>query len=308
MNELREQAGRKLHVYMSRSGMTLGEIAGEIGYSTQSLKQFASHAQYGDSDGHVIAKAVTDWIDKNPVPPPALPGKLYETRATRDMDNLLRHINNGGWGSLYGPSGAQKSFLLEYRFAESARAAEPEIVYIRASAAGMTPPVLLQRIAAQIGAPAVRYTDGMRQSVLYAIRRRSAPLALVIDEADALFRWIETLETLREIGDLARPKVGILVVGNERVAANIFQNRRSFSFEKWRGRIEQEELRVLGPSEEEATRIVAEELGVSRKEPVQRLVEGCMVQDPISRKRYVSMHRLFNSIKSARHHQVATVH
>ena len=197
MNAIRQEAQRTLRVYMSRSGLSLPELADRIGYSASSLRQFSSEARYGDSDGHLTAQAILDWAKNNPLSKPELPGKLHHTRATKEMDAMLDHVKNGGWGVLYGPSGAQKSFLLEYRAAESASEPEPRIVYVRASASGMTPNILLRRIAAGIGAPYAQYTDGIRQSVLYAIRRRSTSVALVIDEADALYRWVETLETLR---------------------------------------------------------------------------------------------------------------
>jgi len=304
MNALREQARHALHVYTARSGLTLPEIAQRVGYSPHSLRQFSSGARFGDGDGHVFAAGLMAWFHDNPLPTPRLPGKLYETHATREMDALLQFILEGGWGVLYGPSGAQKSFLLEYRWAEGASGSQPRIVYIRCSAAGMTANVLLRRIAAQIGAPFGQYTDGIRQSVLYAISRRRDSVALVLDEADALYRWVETLETLREIGDLARarpghPGLGILVAGNERVM-QIFENRRGVSLEKWRGRIQQRELRVLGPSAEEAARILREELPELKDELLRKGVSENTVCDPISRKRYINMHRLFNTIRLTR--------
>lgn len=168
----------------------------------------------------------------------------------------------------------------------------------------MTPNVLLRRIAAAISAPYSQYTDGIRQSILYTIRKRRTSVALVIDEADSLYKWVDTLETLREIGDRARTRpgragVGILIAGNERVM-RIFENRRSVYLEKWRGRIAQEELRVLGPSEEEALQILTAEIGPVREDAAQRAVARCSVKDPVSGKSYVNMHRLFNAIRDVR--------
>jgi hypothetical protein len=304
MNASRDEARRQIRSYLSRSGMTTGMFAEQVGFSPNSVKQFISAARYGDGDGHLTAEAVLDWISRNPLPAPQSPGKLYETHATREMDAMLAHVENGGWGILYGPSGAQKSFLLEYRYAQAAAKPEPGIVYIRSSPAGMTPNVLLRRISAGLGACYAQSTESIRQSVLLTIRRRRASLALVLDEADALDRWVETLETLREIGDLARarigaPGIGILMAGNERVM-DIFRDRRGVYFEKWRGRIEQKELRVLGPSPEEAARILEEELGALKEQTRQAVIERCMVTDPVSHRGYVNMHRLWNAIRQVK--------
>jgi type II secretory pathway predicted ATPase ExeA len=300
MNVIREEARNALHVYMCRSGLSLSQLAERMGYSPYSLRQLSSIARYGDSQGQVAGHVVLEWLKKHPLAAPGLPGKLYRTRATDQMDALLAHIRQGGWGVLYGPSGSGKSFLLEYRGAENARDGEPSIIYVRTSPSGMTPNVLLDRIAAALGAPYAQATDAVRQSVLYAVRQRRTSLALVLDEADTLYKWVETLETLRELGDLlragpGRAGVGILVAGNERVM-QIFENRRGVYFEKWRGRIEQEGLRVIGPSAEEAAGIMRGELGELKPATVETVVEGCLVDDPVSHKRYVNAHRLFNAI------------
>jgi hypothetical protein len=306
----REETRRSLHIYMSRSGLTLPQLAERIGYSVYSLRQFVSGARYGDSNGHVAAEVIQKWMAENPFPVPESPGKLYETTATRQIDNLLAHVCTGGWGILYGPSGAQKSFLLEYRGAQAAREFEPPLVYLRSSPSGMTASVLLHRLAAALGAPYAQSTEAIRQSVLYALRRRRTSVALVMDEADALYRWVETLETLREIGDLARVRpaeagrparagLGILVAGNERVM-QIFENRRGVYFEKWRGRIQQEELRVVGPSSAEARAMVAGELGELKETTAADIVEKCTVDDPVTHRHYVNAHRLFNAIRDFR--------
>jgi hypothetical protein len=217
------------------------------------------------------------------------------------MDELLDHIAEGGWGVLYGPSGAQKSFLLEYRGAEAARDAEPRIIYIRCSPSGMTPNVLLRRIAAGLGASYAQSTDGLRQQIQYAIRRRRTSVGLVIDEADGLYRWVETLETLREVGDLlragrGRPGVGILIAGNEKVM-QIFRDRPGVYFEKWRGRVQQDELRVIGPSLEEGHEMMLAELGPLTDKFIATILGGCTVNDPVTGNDYVTAHRLFNAIR-----------
>jgi len=318
----REAARAALRTYLMRSGLTARQFADQMGYSWHSIRQFISAGRYGDGDGRFTADAVLAWIADNPLPAPQLPGKLYPTRATRQMDALLDHAANGGWGTLYGPSGAQKTFVLEYRRAEAAQrddAAEPRILYVRCSSSGMTAPVLLRRIAAELRAPFAQSADALRQSILITIRRRKTSAALVLDEADMLDRWVETLETLREIGDLCRarngfPGLGILIAGNEGIvnmrasdpatkgakALGLFRDRRGISFEKWRGRLEQKELRVLGPSPDEGAAILAGELGDAPEAARQAVVERCLAVDPYTRRSYVNMHRLANAIRDVK--------
>jgi DNA transposition AAA+ family ATPase len=302
MNAVRAEGRQALHLYMSRTGLSLSDLASRMGYAHRTLVQFSSGARYGDGEGEQTAARIQAWIEDHPAPLPEFPGRLYPTEATKEMDALLTDVRQGAWGVLYGPSGAQKSFLLEYRAAEAAREDEPSLVYIRTSPSGMTATVLLRRIAAAIGAPYAQQLDGMRQQILHTIQRRRASLALVMDEADALYHWVETLETLREIGDRARVRpgqagVGILVAGNERVM-QIFDNRRGVYFEKWRARIEQQELRVTGPAADEAEMILRGELGEVKKATSAHVVECCTVQDPVSHKSYVNAHRLFNTIRN----------
>ncbi len=288
----REQARRELRVYMSRSGLGLRAIADRTGFAHRSLIQFVSAARYGVGEGAVTAAALTDWMHGNPLPEPELPGRLYATAATREMDELLGDIRDGGWGILYGPSGSQKTFFLEYRAAESPQ----DIIYIRASAAGMRPGTLLRRISAWIGAPYAQSIDAMRQNILFEARRRRSPLALVIDESDHLYSWVETLETLREIGDLARRKIGILIAGNEKVE-QIFENRRSCYLEKWRARIQQSSCRVQGATMDEAAEIFTAEVGRAKAGDIRDALAGCRVADPRAAEPYVNMHRLFNTIR-----------
>jgi len=303
----REEARRELRVYMVRSGMGIPQLAEEIGSSYRTLTQWVSHAQFGTSDGDPFAARVITWLRANPLPCPELPGRLYETRATREMDSLLEKISDGAWGILSGPSGSQKSFLLEYRGADAALGAEPRVIYLRMSPSGMTPAVLLRRVAAAMGAGYAMSVEGLRQSILLALRRRRRSFALVLDEADHLYKWLDTLETLRELGDLARARlgragIGILVAGNERVW-KIFEDRRSTYLEKWRARIEDEGLRVIGPSAQEAAQMLTGELGELKQATIDGIVEACAAQDPESNRLYVNAHRLWKVISKRRKKQ-----
>lgn len=297
---IRQEARQALHVYMSRAGLGLRAVADRIGCAHYTLRQFSSGSHYGnmgDVVGRSLGHAVLDYIAAHPAPMPELPGRLYETAATREMDRMLSYIGRGRWGTLYGPAGAQKTFLLEYRAAEAARReTEQRIVYIRTSPSGMSPTVLLRRIAQALAAPYAQYCDEIRQSVIESLRLHSSCVALILDEAQHLYSRIDTLETLRELGDVARAKVGILVAGNEQVL-RLFEARRSIHFEQWRSRIQQRELRVLGPSREEARTMILGEIPGMRAKQIEALLAGCAVNDPVTRREYINARRLFNTLR-----------
>jgi hypothetical protein len=296
-NEIRQEARKALHVYMSRTGFGLRTMAEFTGYAYHTLRQFSSSGRFGNSDGlgDSAARKLLEFFAANPATLPDLPGKLYESAATGIMDSMLASIRRGRWGTLYGPAGAQKTFLLEYRAAEAAREPEPWLVYIRASASGMSPTVLLSRIARALSVPYAQSVDAVRQNLLYVLRRRKG-VAVALDEAQHLYSRIDTLETLREIGDLAGNHMGILVAGNEQVL-DLFEPRRKVHFEQWRSRIQQLEECVLGPARPEARRMILGELPGTSSSQVEAIIDGCEVKDPKTQKAYINARRLFNTLR-----------
>ncbi len=298
---IRQKARRAVYVYMSRTGLTLRALADATGENYNVLRQFCSWGRLGERDGlgEPMARRVLKWLEDNPAPLPDLPGRLYESHATRTMDEMLALIRRGRWGTLYGPAGAQKTFLLEYRAAEAAREPEPWLVYIRTSPSGMSPSVLLGRISQALSVPYAYSVDGIRQNLLQALRRRKSPVAVALDEAQHLFPRVDTLETLREVGDLARARVGILVAGNEQVL-RLFDPRRKVHFEQWRSRIQQLEEHILGPARPEARRMVTGEMPSLSAGKAEALIDSCEVKDPESGKTYVNARRLFNTLRDMR--------
>lgn len=295
MEVTREQVRKELRVYMNKSGMDLRQIADETGFAHRSLIQFASGAKYGDGEGAFTAAALKAFMDAHPCQPPDLPGKLYETAGTRAMDALIEYCSEGRWATLYGPAGGQKSFLLEYRAAEAARESEPGLAWIPIPGR-MTPTQILKRIAVAVGASYAQSCDGLRQNIIYTVKARKSPLVLALDECDLLERDIDTLEVIRRLGDLLRGKLGLIVAGNEAIVS-LFRPRQGHYFEQWRSRIEQKELRVLGPTREEARRILIAEVGAGTDEQVSGTLDDCTVTDPLGRKKYISARRLFFAIR-----------
>jgi type II secretory pathway predicted ATPase ExeA len=163
----------------------------------------------------------------------------------------------------------------------------------------MSPTVLLSRIARALSVPYAQSVDAVRQNLLYVLRRRKAGVAVALDEAQHLYSRIDTLETLREIGDLAGNRIGILVAGNEQVL-DLFEPRRKVHFEQWRSRIQQLEECVLGPGRPEARRMILGELPGTSSSQVEAIIDGCEVKDPKTHKAYVNARRLFNTLRDLR--------
>jgi type II secretory pathway predicted ATPase ExeA len=294
---LREEARQALHVYQSQTGLSLLEISNRTGYAYHSVRQFSSGGRYGVGEGEYTAKALMDFFAANPPARPVVVGTFYETECTRAIDRLLAYVAGGRNGMLYGPAGAQKSETLKRRALAAWGDAEPWCVYVECSPR-MTPLALLRRVAAVIGAPYSQYQEGMIQAVQATLRRRRTPAVLMIDEAQKLCRAIDTFEMVRDIGDKAQGKAGILIAGNEGVF-DLFKPRPGMYMEQWKSRIERKRVRVLGLSEAEAREIVRAELGTLKPESVQTLL-GKPVLDPETEKTYISARRLFNAIDDYR--------
>jgi hypothetical protein len=298
MEVTREEVRRDLRLWMSRKGMDLHRLADRTGFAHRSLIQFASGARYGAGDGADTAATLKSFMDAHPWQPPDLPGRLYETAATREMDGLIAYCRRGRWATLYGPAGGQKSFLLEYRAAEAAREAEPCLFWVPIPGR-MTPAAMLRKICMAVSAPYAQSTDAMRDNIIYTVKARRAPLVLALDEMDLMEKDVDALEEVRRLGDLLRGKLGMIVAGNEQIIS-LFKPRQGRYFEQWRSRIEQRELRVLGPSREEARGMVMAELGEAKDAQVTRLLDDCTVTDPLSRKKYISARRMFFTIDNIR--------
>ena len=290
----RDQAREVLRQYQMRTGLGLGEIADRLGYARHSLIQFMSKAQYGDGAGRGTAQRVMEFIKGNPPEAPEFPGpRLYDTENVRIIDRQIANARRGHFTLVYGPAGTQKSFVFEWRTAESWREAlEPGVVYLYASP-DMSPLSLLHEIALGLGAyVGNRHTT--LHSILYTLRHRKTPVAIIIDEAQNLARRLDTLETLRQVCD--RGRIGLLIAGHDNVE-NIFQPRGDGQLAQWRSRVEQHRRCLPGLSDSEAGEIVRGELGTVSEKVIETLITGSMEHDSRKRKDYVSARRLFNALR-----------
>ena len=291
----REEAREALHLYQTRTGLSVGQIAVRMGYARRSLIQFASRAQYGSGNGADTARRVIDFIQANPPEAPDFPGtKLYSTENMRVIDREIANARRGHFTLLYGPAGTQKSFVFEWRTAEAWRKAlEPGVVYVYADP-DMTPLALLQEIALGLGAEVGISRHAVLRAILYTLRHRKSPVALIIDEAQHLAKRLDTLETLRQICD--RGRIGLLIAGHDNVE-DIFRPRGDGELAQWRSRVEQHRRCLPGLSPSEAREIIQGEVGVVPEKAAENLIGDCMERDTRKRKDYISARRLFNALR-----------
>jgi len=291
----REEARDALRQYQMRTGLSLGEIAIRIGYARRSLLQYASSGRYGDGNGAEAAGRIMHFIETNPPEAPAFPGdKLYDTENVRVIDREIRNARRGHFTLVYGPAGTQKSFVFEWRTAEAWRQAlEPGVVYVYADP-GMTPAWLVQEIALGLGAHVGNNRHATLRAILYTLRHRKSPVAIIIDEAQNLAKRLDTLEVLRQVCD--RGRIGLLIAGHDNVE-DIFQPRGDGQLAQWRSRIEQHRRCLPGLSQSEARKIIQGEVGAVPEKVAETLVAGSMEHDTRKRKGYISARRLFNALR-----------
>ena len=305
--EQRDVVCARLRVYQARTNQSLSQIGWKLGYAPRTIMRFALGEHYGKGDGHTIAQAVAGLMEREPATLPDLPGRLYESDTTRKIDELLAFCGKGGWGTLYGPAGAQKTFPLEYRAAQAARMPEPSMVLVQAEA-DMTPRELLGRIAQGVGCGYAQSKEALRQLLLAAIRRRSSNLVIAVDEADRLYRREDTIETLRGFCDALPDRrgnreqgtgnsgVGLLVAGNERVL-KLFEPRKGVYFGGWRSRIGQKRVEAVYPTRQLAEEMLRGELGAIPQAAVDKAIEKAHSKDPVSGHEYIDLRFLKQQIE-----------
>lgn len=291
----REEACEAFRLYRMRTGLSVGDIAVRMGYARRSLIQYVSRAQYGDGAGAETARRLLDFFKANPPEAPEFPGpNLYDTENVRVIDREIANARRGHFTLVYGPAGTQKSYVFEWRTAEAWRdALEPGVVYIYADP-DMTPLSLLQEIALGLGARAGNNRHGTLRPILYTLRHRKSPVAIIIDEAQNLAKRFDTLETLRQVCD--RGRIGLMIAGHDNVE-DIFQPRGDGQLAQWRSRVEQHRRCLPGLSKSEAREIIEGEVGTVPEKIVETFVAGSMERDTRKRKDYISARRLFNALR-----------
>jgi DNA transposition AAA+ family ATPase len=290
-NEVRDELQR----YMSRTGLTAGDIARRINYSSVSL-HFFIQGRYQGNPAH-ICTALHDFMGQHPIAPATeIEGKLYETANVRTLRRIFYEcLDKQRAGVVYGGPGSQKTFGLEHLIAElncQELAKDERRAYCVYCRQGIRPRQLLKRIAKACGSSAVGDTDRVLDNLLFDFGKRK--IVIVFDEAQHLD--VDCLETVRELLD--RLKCGLLFAGSHDLIRTF---KRSIELEQWNSRLRTAE-ELPGITDNEALSIVREELGDINERKQAMLLKAARVPDIRSKSEYISARRLFFGLAAIHEH------
>lgn len=297
----------RVHLYLSTSQMTMKELARRINYGANSLsifmagKYISMHIALTDVR---LRRSLVDFMDAHPIEVQAGPeGKLYETSNVAVMRHwFTRCLDNREMAVVYGPPGAQKTFVLTHLMAEHNLREIPKnghgtrAYYVYCSQ-GTTPRELLRKMARAAALPSAGTILGLLDIIRHHLRTRKA--LFVLDEAQHL--GIPALEIARELND-CEPRCGILLSGSHSLM-QVFEER-AVELEQWNSRLTQA-VPLPGITVTEATAIIEAELGQLPGDKVKELIEMCRVVDGFSKKKnhsYLSARRLFRRVHDIKSH------
>jgi DNA transposition AAA+ family ATPase len=290
----------QLQRYLDRSGLTHGDFARRIGYSTVAIHLFIQ-GRYQGNPKHICA-ASKDFMALHPVaqPPSTATGALYETQNVRAWREIFYEcLDRARAAVVYGPPGIQKSFPVENLIAElnaselrdnktakGGRRATRSAYYIYCRQ-GIRPNQLMKRIAEACGSSPLGDADRILRNLRFDFGTRR--VLLVFDEAQHLD--VNCLETVRELLD--RLGCGLIFSGSHDLF-RLFE--KTIELEQWNRRL-RHAVALPGMTDEDARRIIACELGEIKAKQIESLIEGARVDDIRRKQKYISAGRLFSAIQ-----------
>ena len=298
-----DEVRRLLAEYLERANLTPNQFAHLAGRGGTAIRAFlhGRYHQLAETDV-LIRKSIVDTIDAYPVDVDVqLGGKLHETANVTLLRKYIYAARDHGrayW--VQGDPGSQKTYtglhlIAEMNRRELARNGRGRRAYYVRCRYGMKPLELLKAIADAIGC----FNRGQRAAVIKMIRLTLSGRAVVIvfDEAQQLD--VPCLETARELLDVQQ--IGMVFMGSHELE-HIFL-RHAVHLEQWNSRF-YAGATLPGISEQEASRILLDELGPSANRAViSEALDGARVphlrQKPGRKnpEKYISARRLFNSIR-----------
>jgi len=265
-----------LEEFLAISGFTEKDFGDACGYSRAAINLYRAGKYKGDEKGTLaIRAAIKEYIEGHRDQARRDLGKLYRKRNYQMLRKAFYGALDHGWAyCVYGPPGTQKSYVAEALIedlrqqdaAKNGSARRVAYVYCRA---GIKPMNLLQRIGIAAGMPSQGRVDQLIRKLQFHFSSRR--VLLVLDEAQHLDD--DCVEVVRELLDRP-PYFGLLFMGSHDLQ-KIFQR---LEMEQWRSRL-QKAIELPGLDEEEATEIIAAELGTRPKAAVEKMIASSRVRD-----------------------------
>jgi|SRR3954469_10361945 DNA transposition AAA+ family ATPase len=285
----------QLMQYLDQSGLTIGDFAKRVGYSSVALHHFVQ-GRYPGNPKHICDAAKT-FMEQHPIAAAAdLEGKLHETANVRVWREIFFEcLDNQRAAVVYGPPGIQKSFPVEHLIAELNRldlaknghGRRAYYVYCRQ---GIRPNQLLKRVAEACGTSPLGDADRILRNLRFDFGKRR--VLIIFDEAQHLS--IDCLETVRELLD--RLGCGLIFSGSHNLM-RIFQ--KSIELEQLNSRLRRA-AELPGMSDQDARRIIAFELGEVSDKQIGKLISKSRITDPHRKEQYISARRLFSGIQEVK--------
>lgn len=231
--EIRKRAGD----FMARSGMGIEELASEIDYSYDSVRQFfrGSYESQASTDVY-IRYALTAYMDSTPLPgvDEKIPERLipsWDTKLILECCDQAREESKVI--AIEGPPGTSKTVTTRWYAANRLKQKHADSFWFRACE-DFSSFAVLRQLAKTLGVPAFRARDRVFNSL---VRRlcHCAPALILVDEAQRLTdRTIAPFEALRDVIDEAH--CGCILAGHFNFFKSL-SNGLGQQLEQWLRRI-----------------------------------------------------------------------
>ena len=286
--------------YLALAQISIAELAHRIRYGSSSLRRFlnGTYIEVGNAATDVhIRRALNEFMNAHPIEISTVTsGRLHETANVRIMRHWFdRCLARRELAFVYGPPGAQKTFVFshlvaEHNLREIGKNGHGTRAYLVYCSEQITPRQLLGKMVRAAAIPGASSIPTLMDNLRHHLTRRRA--LFVLDEAQHLS--ISCLEIVRELND-CDPHCGILLAGSHRLA-QMFR-ARSAELEQWNSRIASG-VELPGMTEEESVQVIEAELGLQKPRQMELLLQNALAKDGYSKNRhsYYSARRLFRQI------------
>ena len=291
----------RVRQYLLVAQLSSSELARRVHVGGNSLSIFMAgrYIESGISLTDVrIRRKLVDFMDAHPVEiATTTQGRLHETSNVKVMRHWFeRCLDRREMAGVYGPPGAQKTFVFTHLVAEHNRReisknGHGTRAYHVYCTQDITPRQLLRKICFEAALASSGAVDVLMNNLRHHLGLRKS--LVILDEAQHLS--IACLEVIRELNDCA-PHCGILLAGSHKLFATF--NERAAELEQWNSRVANF-VALPGIERAEVIEIIHSELGDLTAKQISTLMENSLVVDGYSRAKtkYYSARRLFRQIQ-----------